>query len=101
MDMKTEALNQEAEERRRLFETSLDLILVTDRKGIFGRVSPSSLATLGYMPDEMIGHSGAEFIFADDIEATRREMQLARNGQQTRNFETRYVHKNGRIVPLA
>src|SRR5579872_6712634 len=28
---KTEALNREAEERRRLFETSLDLILVTDR----------------------------------------------------------------------
>src|SRR4030081_2453790 len=30
---KAEALNHQAEERRRLFETSLDLILVTDRKG--------------------------------------------------------------------
>jgi diguanylate cyclase (GGDEF)-like protein/PAS domain S-box-containing protein len=97
----TEALNQEAEERRRLFETSLDLILVTDRKGIFGRVSPSSLATIGYRPDEMIGHSGAEFTYPDDLEATRREMQLARMGRHTRNFETRYVHKSGRIVPLA
>jgi PAS domain S-box-containing protein len=97
---KTEALNREAEERRSLFETSLDLILVTDRSGIFGQVSPSSLATIGYRPDEMIGHSAAEFIYADDLEATRREMQLARKGRQTRNFETRYVHKNGRIVPL-
>ncbi len=101
MQLKTEALNQEAEERRRLFETSLDLILVTDRKGIFGRVSPSSLATIGYRPDEMIGHSGAEFIYPEDLEATRREMQLARRGQHMRNFETRYVHKSGRIVPLA
>ena len=100
MQEKTEALNQEAEERRRLFETSLDLILVTDRKGIFGRVSPSSLATIGYRPDEMIGHSGAEFIYLEDLEGTRREMQLARKGRQTRNFETRYVHKSGRIVPL-
>jgi PAS domain-containing protein len=50
---KTAALNQEAEERRRLFETSLDLILITDRKGDLVRVSPSSLATLGYRPDEM------------------------------------------------
>jgi diguanylate cyclase (GGDEF)-like protein/PAS domain S-box-containing protein len=101
IQLKTEALNQEAEERRRLFETSLDLILVTDRSGMFVRVSPSSLATIGYRPDEMIGHSGAEFIYPEDLEATRREMQLARRGRHTRNFETRYVHKSGRIVPLA
>ena len=98
---KTEALNREAEERRRLFETSLDLILITDRTGILTRVSPSSLAILGYRPDEMIGHSGAEFIYEADLEATRNEMRLARKGRQTRNFETRYVHKDGRIVPLA
>ena len=98
---KTEALNREAEERRRLFETSLDLILVTDRKGILTRVSPSSLATIGYRPEEMIGHSGAEFIYEADLEATRNEMRLARKGRQTRNFETRYVHKDGRAVSLA
>jgi diguanylate cyclase (GGDEF)-like protein/PAS domain S-box-containing protein len=97
----TQALNQEAEERRRLFETSLDLILVTDRTGNLGRVSPSSLATIGYRPDEMTGHSAAGFIYPDDLASTRREMQLARRGQDIRNFETRYVHKNGRIVPLA
>jgi diguanylate cyclase (GGDEF)-like protein/PAS domain S-box-containing protein len=101
MHEKMEALNQEAEERRRLFETSLDLILVTDRKGILGRVSPSSLATLGYRPDQMIGHSGAKFIYTDDLESTRQEMQLARRGRHMRNFETRYVHKSGRIVPLS
>jgi PAS domain S-box-containing protein len=97
---KTEALHREAEERRRLFETSLDLILVTDRKGILRRVSPSSLAILGYEPDEMIGRSAAEFIYEADLEATRSEMRLARKGRQTRNFETRYVHQDGRIVPL-
>jgi diguanylate cyclase (GGDEF)-like protein/PAS domain S-box-containing protein len=101
IQVKTEALKQEAEERRRLFETSLDLILVTDRTGIFGRVSPSSLTTLGYPPEEMIGRNGAEFIYPEDLEGTRSEMQLARTGQHTRNFETRYVHKSGRIVPLA
>jgi PAS domain S-box-containing protein len=97
---KTEALNREAEERRRLFETSLDLILVTDRTGILTRVSPSSLATVGYRPGEMIGHNAAEFIYEADLEATRNEMRLARKGRQTRNFETRYLHKDGRIVPL-
>jgi diguanylate cyclase (GGDEF)-like protein/PAS domain S-box-containing protein len=100
MYLKNEALTQETEERRRLFETSLDLILITDRRGFFIRVSPSSLATIGYRPDEMIGHCGAEFIYPEDLEGTRREMKLARQGQHTRDFETRYVHKNGQVVPL-
>jgi PAS domain S-box-containing protein len=98
---KTAALNRETEERRRLFETSLDLILITDRSGTLTRVSPSSLATVGYRPDEMIGHSAAEFIYEADLEPTRNEMRLARKGRQTRNFETRYVHKSGRLVPLS
>jgi PAS domain-containing protein len=39
-----QAINQ------RIFETSLDLILVVDRGGTFLRVSPSSEAILGYRP---------------------------------------------------
>jgi diguanylate cyclase (GGDEF)-like protein/PAS domain S-box-containing protein len=95
------ALSREAEESRRLFETSSDLILVTDLKGIFTRVSPSSLAILGYRPDEMVGQSGAGFILPKDLDSTQREMELGRSGQHKRNFETRYVHKNGHVVPLA
>lgn len=85
---------------QRIFETSLDLILVVDRKGNFLRVSPSSLAILGYQPDEMVGHSAAEFLYPDDLESTRNEMRLARRGRLMRNFECRYVHRDGRIVPL-
>jgi diguanylate cyclase (GGDEF)-like protein/PAS domain S-box-containing protein len=98
---KSDALAQETEERRRLFETSLDLILITDRQGQFLRVSPSSMAILGYAPDAMIGRSAVEFVYPDDLEPTRNEMRLARTGKHTRNFETRYVHKDGRIVTLA
>jgi diguanylate cyclase (GGDEF)-like protein/PAS domain S-box-containing protein len=98
---KSDALAQESEERRRLFETSLDLILVTDRHGNFIRVSPSSTTTIGYSPDEMVGRNAMDFVYPDDLEATRREMRLARGGRAMRNFETRYVHKNGRVVPLA
>jgi diguanylate cyclase (GGDEF)-like protein/PAS domain S-box-containing protein len=94
-------LAQETEERRRLFETSLDLILITDRRGHLIRVSPSSEATLGYSPDEMIGRSAAEFVYPEDLEATRKEMRQARGGRSTRNFETRYLHKDGRAVALA
>ena len=95
-----QALNQEIEERQRIFETSQDLILVTDTRGTFVQVSPSSLAILGYRPEDMIGHSAVEFIHPDDLERTREEMRMARRGQLMRNFETRYVHNDGHAVTL-
>ncbi|WP_249780693.1 PAS domain S-box protein [Bradyrhizobium sp. dw_78] len=94
------ALNREIEERQRIFETSQDLILVTDSAGNFVQVSPSSLAILGYQPSEMIGHSAVEFIHPGDLEEARNEMRAARRGAQLRNFETRYIHKDGREVVL-
>jgi PAS domain S-box-containing protein len=94
------ALDQEIEERRRIFETSQDLILVTDTKGNFVQVSPSSMTILGYRPEQMIGHSAVEFIYPDDLDSTRQEMRAARHGRQMRNFETRYVHKDGEPVTL-
>jgi PAS domain S-box-containing protein len=86
---------------RRLFETSIDLILVVDRKGNFIRVSPSAHAILGYDAKDMVGHSAAEFLYPEDLESTRNEMRHARRGRIMRNFTCRYVHKEGRIVPLA
>ncbi len=95
-----QALKQEIEERRRIFETSQDLILVTDTYGRFVQVSPSSMTIIGYQPEEMIGHLALEFIHPDDLESTREEMREARQGRQMRNFETRYVHKDGKAVQL-
>ena len=95
-----QALDQEIEERRRIFETSNDLILVTDTSGNFIQVSPSVTAILGYQPSDMIGHSAVEFIHAEDLEHTRKEMRAARRGQSKRSFETRYVNKEGKAVAL-
>jgi PAS domain S-box-containing protein len=90
-----------AERHRRLFDTSLDLILVTDRRGRFVEVSPSSTAILGYRPEEMTSRTGAAFLHPDDLESTRSELRHARGGRVMRNFEARYVHKDGRVVTLA
>jgi PAS domain S-box-containing protein len=94
------ALNQEVEERLRIFETSQDLILVTDTGGNFIQVSPSAMTILGYQPEEMVGRSAIDFVYPDDLENTRNEMRSARHGHQMRNFETRYVHKDGHPVTL-
>jgi PAS domain S-box-containing protein len=95
-----EALNRQIEERQRIFETSQDLIMVTDSAGNFVQVSPSSLNILGYEPAEMIGHSAIQFIHSEDLEHTRAEMRSARRGRQIRDFESRYFHKDGRVVTL-
>jgi len=94
-------LAQETNENRRLFETSLDLILVTDRYGNIERISPISSAIIGYTPEEMVGHNGTDFVHPDDLESARAEMRQARTGHNLRNFETRYVHKDGRAITLA
>jgi PAS domain S-box-containing protein len=94
------ALDREIEERQRIFETSQDLILVTDTAGNFVQISPSSRAILGYEPSEMVGRSAIEFILPDDLDNTRNEMRSARRGQQMRNFEARYRHKDGHVVLL-
>ena len=96
-----QVLRQQTEELRRIFETSQDLIMVMDA-GVSRpvRISPSCEAILGYRPEEMIGHNGVEFIYPDDLERTRNEMRSARRGRLMRNFDCRYVHKNGHPVTL-
>jgi PAS domain S-box-containing protein len=96
-----EALSQEIEERRRIFETSQDLILVTDSQGVLVQVSPSSQAILGYAPEEMIGFNSIKFIYSNDLNNTRDELRAARRRLHPRNFDTGFVHRDGHIVTLS
>jgi len=102
-DVSATPLDREAESaiNQRIFETSLDLIVVVDRRGKLMRVSPSSIAILGYRPDEMVGRMGTEILHPDDLDNTRAEMRMARRGREMRNFECRYIHRDGHAVPLA
>ncbi len=86
---------------QRLFETSLDLIVIVNRWGNVIRVSPSAEEILGYHPNELVGQSAARLLYPDDLEPTRNEMRLARRGRTMRNFDCRYVHKDGHVVTLA
>jgi PAS domain S-box-containing protein len=86
---------------QRIFETTLDLILVVNRQGDIVQVSPSVEAILGYRPDELVGRGAGGYLYPEDLERTRNEMRQARRGKAMRHFETRYVHRDGRVVPLA
>ncbi|TKW74943.1 MAG: PAS domain S-box protein, partial [Bradyrhizobium icense] len=95
------ALRQQTEERRRIFETSQDLILVMNSRGYLVQISPSCQTILGYRPDEMIGRSGEDFIHPDDLETSRAEMRAARRGERTGISDTRVFHKDGHAVPIS
>ncbi len=49
----------------------------------------------------MIGCNSIKFIYSDDLNNTRDEMRAARRRKHTRNFDTRFIHKDGRIVTLS
>jgi PAS domain S-box-containing protein len=92
---------KEAErENQSIVDTSQDVILATNSYGTFVRVSPSATKALGYTPDEMVGRSAQDFIFPEDLEPTRNEMRTARRGRASRNFRSRYIHKDGHLVTL-
>ncbi|UWU84844.1 PAS domain S-box protein [Bradyrhizobium yuanmingense] len=95
------ALQHQLEERRQIFETSQDLIMVMDARGHVAQISPSSETILGYRPDEMIGRSGADFIHPDHLEQSRAEMRAMRHGERVRLADTRCYHKNGHEVWLS
>ncbi|MBP0116334.1 MULTISPECIES: PAS domain S-box protein [Bradyrhizobium] len=95
------ALQQQLEERRQIFETSQDLIMIMDARGHIAQISPSSETILGYRPDEMIGRSGADFIHPDHLEQCRAEMRAMRRGERIKLADTRCFHKSGREVWLS
>lgn len=96
---KGEALSQEAEERRRLFENSVDMIIIADHDGIFRRVSPSVAQTLGYAPSDLAGSSAADLICAEDMPQAKAALRHLRETGHIRNFECNCRHKDGRLVP--
>jgi PAS domain S-box-containing protein len=96
-----QALRQQIEERRRIFETSQDLILIIDSTGVMVQVSPSAETILGYPAEEMIGRNAIEFLHPDDVENARKEMRAARSELHTRDVTGRFIHKDGRTVWLS
>jgi diguanylate cyclase (GGDEF)-like protein/PAS domain S-box-containing protein len=92
------ALSQEAEEHRRLFEASGDLIVVTDADRVITRISNSCDAILGYQPEEMIGRYDGEYIRSADIENLRMMIAQAAAGRVFSDIEVGFIHKSGRLV---
>ena len=81
-------------ERDRVWQHSRDLLAVVGTDGIYCAANPAWRAILGLAPEQVIGHSFREFVWPDDIAATRRAIDDAAE-RDLNNFENRYRHRDG------
>lgn len=84
----------------RLLETSPDIVVAVDRDGVVIFYNAGAEGTLGYHPNEVLGKPVARFYPSE--EEARRVMQAMRDGGgRVSTFETEFVAKDGRKVPVA
>lgn len=85
-------------ENQDLMDNSLDIICSVDELGRFIRVSRACEHTWGYTAAELIGRPYIELVHPDDVEKSLQCMEVVVAGYSTRNFDNRYVHKDGSVV---
>ncbi|HEX8517207.1 MAG TPA: PAS domain S-box protein [Bacteroidia bacterium] len=84
----------------KILNASLDVICSIDSDGKFVMVSNASSKVWGYAPQEIIGRRYMDMVYKEDHEKTSRIAQEITNGNSVRNFENRYVKKNGELVDI-
>lgn len=85
---------------KKLLKLSVDLICTVDSKGRFVEVSEASYTILGYYPHEMRGRAYQDFIFPADLVDAGAAVAALMNKRPDTQIQMRYLHKDGRIVPL-
>lgn len=87
--------NSKLQKYQAFFRLSADMMCIA--KGVkFLEVNQSFENVLGYTKEEMIKASYFEFIHPEDRELTQNELIKLENSYKTKNFENRYVDKNGK-----
>ena len=92
---------EQAEERDRIWNVSLDLLLVSDLTGKILNVNPAWTATLGWSSEDLVGSAIEGFIHPDDRERSRVEFGGLATGGAARHFENRIRCRDGSYCWLA
>ena len=95
------SLEESKERFRNLLETTSDWIWETDREGRYTYSSPHVQDLLGYLPEEIVHATLANFATADQATALRASFaQLLAEKKAFSGFEIPCLAKNGQIVVL-
>ncbi|WP_296621662.1 PAS domain S-box protein, partial [Marivirga sp.] len=94
------ALKRSQQKLQHVLDSSLDTLCTMDKYGVFQMVSRSSEQLWGYEPEELEGKPFMNFVYEEDRELTTEVTKNIEKGKLYRNFENRYIHKKGHIVPV-
>lgn len=86
---------QVGEERDRLFDLSLDILVIVGVDGCFKRVNRAVTRILGYSGAEVIDRQLIDFVHPEDRAATIAKVSDLSQGKQIAEFENRYRCKDG------
>ena len=100
LSLTTEKLKITLSKLSAILDSSLDLICTINSKMEFETVNNASLNILGFLPEELIGKIFMDFVHKDDVEKTFEAAEKIYEGNPEYLFENRYIHKNGKSVPL-
>lgn len=79
----------------RFFAISIDLLCFLGFDGYFRRLNPAWERLLGYTREELMSRRFIDFVHPDDRERTLRQNAAVRAGGHARDFENRYMRKDG------
>jgi diguanylate cyclase (GGDEF)-like protein/PAS domain S-box-containing protein len=96
----SEALAREVDEHRRFFETSADLIVVTDKDRVVVRISDSCFSILGYRADALLHRFGGDLVAPADFNLLKSKVAESQQGNTVQTFECSFQHRDGHDVPL-
>ena len=92
-------LRQKDKYYRTLVENSYDCILMYNEKGEITYISPSVTRVTGYLEEDLLGKTLADFIYEDDRQdATLNLRYVAENPGASSVVERRIRHKSGNIL---
>lgn len=83
-----------------IVENSFDAIVSKDLQGTVWSWNPAAERILGWSATEMIGSSIRDIIPADLQDEEERILERIKAGALVPRFETKRLHKEGRLVPL-
>lgn len=89
------ALELRDERFKILLSNSIDIVLVADDKAVLKFAGYPVLKILGYLPEEMEGKSGFDFIHPDDVHLVMEAFsKVLQNDESLSSFDVRIRHKD-------
>lgn len=88
------------EDKQKILNASLDVICSFDEEGRFIQVNHACKTVWGFEPEELLGTRYMDLVFEEDRAKTEQVSSSIIAGIETRNFENRYIKKDGTTVPI-